>query len=265
MDNNLPFTIESWLSSFLPEIQKQLNIPDDDQSVVNYWYKEGLRSQELEFNFLSDKDKIVCFAAGPSLVTYTKYLDEINRKKIAVCSADGATRWLVEQGCYPDYVATDLDGLRISMIDELLEYGVQLQVLTHGDNYEKVKNLLNSLSSEKLSQISFSTQGKPHLGWKNTLGFTDGDRLVCSLITKQLPLLCLGYDLNADEIGRYSKPEYLHNMPMNNRKKAKLQIAMQIFQWISNHFTFYAPDNRLPMANRIDSYDFLRNDLTKTL
>ena len=137
-----------------------------------------------------------------------------------------------------------------------------MHVLIHSDNRKKVSKFLDlSQSFDELPNIWYFTQGKPINNWSNSIGFTDGDRaLIFALLNKLNPLL-LGFDLNSSLIGKYSKPYFITNQPMNINKQIKLDIAKKIFEWCSKHFTYYTLSNEYSPGNEILFSDYLKLNL----
>ncbi|MDD1770842.1 MAG: DUF115 domain-containing protein [Methanomassiliicoccales archaeon] len=87
--------------------------------------------------------------------------------------ADGATGRLMARRIWPDIIVTDLDG-DVEPQHLANESGAVMVVLAHGDNLERIKEVVPRL----LGPIVPTTQVRPHGHLSNFGGFTDGDRAV---------------------------------------------------------------------------------------
>ncbi len=87
--------------------------------------------------------------------------------------ADGATGRLMQRRIWPDIIVTDLDG---DIEPQLLanESGAAMVVLGHGDNMDRIREIVPRLPGPTLPM----TQVRPHGHLSNFGGFTDGDRAV---------------------------------------------------------------------------------------
>ena len=179
-------------------------------------------------------NNVFVFGAGPSLVNhiilFKNLMKEVNKKPIII-SADGATRALLDHGIIPDIVVSDFDG----GLDILVKAGREGSILVlhgHGDNigliYKAMPKLLRITK-----MIIGTTQVYPTYGLYNFGGFTDGDRAVYLAVRlNAFSIVLAGMDFG-DIIGRYSKPWMKKDLPINHRKKLKLEFGKKLISLIA--------------------------------
>ena len=193
----------------------------------------------------------IFFGAGPNLVYQ---LDEIHnvlqnkRETFFLTAADGASLALKIKNIIPDLIVTDLDGLDHDDLLDFIEQKVILLIHGHGDNIEKLKNLEQTIRSTR--NLICTTQVDAKYPVINPGGFTDGDRSVffCHhLAPKSQTFILLGYELRKT-IGKFSKPDFKEAMPLNNKKRAKLDFCKKLLNSISERhhrlIQYYSPESR---------------------
>jgi len=253
-NNDYPVNTDNWLQHFYPKIRTKIGISSkSDYEEMIYWNHKGIKQNKLSPMLNLKSWKSIIFAPGPSLVNHKNNLQEIINSKSFIISCDGATRWLLQNNLTPNLVISDLDGLDSQIIEYILSNNIMMHVLIHGDNREQVSNFLDIKQDfNDNTDIWFFTQGKPIQKWSNSIGFTDGDRaLIFALLNKLNPLL-LGFDLNSSLIGEYSKPYFNSNQSMTENKLKKMDVAKNILNWCSFHYTFYTLDNNYSPGLEID-------------
>lgn len=173
-------------------------------------------------------DKFIVFGAGPSLKEHIKILnEEYDLKDYVLLAADGATTALIEDGVFPDIVATDLDG---NLDDILLANinGANIVVHAHGDNIDKIASL-----TPFFNNVLGTTQSQPVGNLYNFGGFTDGDRalfLAVALGAREITLAGMDF---GDRVTKYSRPDMSQDVgDADEFKKKKLVYAEEFTKWI---------------------------------
>jgi uncharacterized Rossmann fold enzyme len=169
---------------------------------------------------IKDKTIVVC-GAGPSLETHLKSLISMS-SEFVFAAADGAVSALLAQGCECSVIATDLDG-DLSDIQEAKDRGAIVIVHAHGDNMDKVEEVIPTLGD-----VLGSTQVEPTDRAFLWGGFTDGDR-ACHLVVDYSPqrIILAGMDFGG-LVGKWSKPMHQSHFPADERKRIKLRIAQKL-------------------------------------
>lgn len=175
--------------------------------------------QGLE-NIVRGRDCIV-FGAGPSLDTDLKRLVQAGFLKKVLIAADGATSAVIKHR-NPDIVVTDFDG---EVEPQLTAWhrGARLVVHGHGDNLERVEQIVPNL----LARVIGTIQTRPFGKLFNFGGFTDGDR--AAFMAHELgasKIYLAGMDLG-QKIGRHSGDKDLE------RKLIKLNICGELLTWLA--------------------------------
>lgn len=175
--------------------------------------------QGLE-NIVRGRDCIV-FGAGPSLDTDLKRLVQAGFLKKVLIAADGATSAVIKHR-NPDIVVTDFDG---EVEPQLTAWhrGARLVVHGHGDNLERVEQIVPNL----LARVIGTIQTRPFGKLFNFGGFTDGDR--AAFMAHELgasKIYLAGMDLG-QKIGRHSGDKDLE------RKLIKLKICGELLTWLA--------------------------------
>ncbi len=168
---------------------------------------------------------VVVFGAGPSL---ERHIEKIRSDRLyddaSYVAADGAVEAILRETGRCDVLVTDLDGLRrhLSYYDQI---GVLSVVHAHGDNMALLKSMIPGTSS-----VLGSTQTEPTDRAFLWGGFTDGDR-ACYLVTHYSPkrVVLAGMDFGSI-VGRWSKPHYTSDHIADVRKRAKLEIGMELLE-----------------------------------
>ncbi len=173
--------------------------------------------EDLEYRLVSliEGKRVAVVGAGPSLVNVREFNEDV------IIAADGATNYLVKLGIIPDIIVSDLDG--ISVFPDSLYV-----VHAHGDN------ILTHWKINYMKDLVGTVQVSPFGRLKLYGGFTDGDRaliLAKNFGAKSIKMYAMDFD--SELIGRYSKPYYLSDVPMNSFKRRKLMIAKEIVHDIS--------------------------------
>lgn len=250
---NLPVNYENWLRYWMPWIRSKLGFKDDDEEIITDLIEMGIdnKSEVVPENILSGF-KAIIFGAGPVLTDHIELIKD-ETSNIDIIAADGATIELKANGIIPDLVLTDLDGIDSQIIDELDK--TTFIVLAHGDNKSSISQLLSYFDNIP-NNLIWATQGKKLGYWCNTLGFTDGDRALCTMRNYDHVLL-LGFDFKSGLIGKASKPFYNEHAPLTDIKSNKLEIAQRIIKWISKQTQVYTLDNTLCPGSEITINEFL--------
>lgn len=171
-------------------------------------------------NIVQGRDCIV-FGAGPSLDADLKRLERANFLKKVLIAADGATSAVIKHR-NPDIIVTDLDG---EVEPQLAAWhrGAWLVVHGHGDNIERVEQVMPNLLERVIGTIQTQTFGKLF----NFGGFTDGDR--AAFMANELgasKIYLAGMDLG-QKIGRHSGDKDLE------RKLIKLKVCGELLAWLA--------------------------------
>lgn len=126
---------------------------------------------------ISGKPALICGNA-PKL---KKELSEINLSGFTVIAADGAAAVLMDTGCVPEVICTDLDGNSDADIEkEILacEQGSIVLIHAHGDNIDKLEKYVL-----RFKRFIATTQASPFDKVYNFGGFSDGDR--CFFVARE--------------------------------------------------------------------------------
>lgn len=172
-------------------------------------------------NIIQGHDCVV-FGAGPSLDTDLASLERANFLNSVLIAADGATSAVIKHH-NPDIVVTDLDG---EVEPQLAAWhrGAWLIVHGHGDNLERVEQVVPNLRERVIGTIQTRAFGKLF----NFGGFTDGDR--AAFMAHELgagKIYLAGMDLG-QKIGRHSGDKDLE------RKLIKLKICGELLTWLAS-------------------------------
>lgn len=177
-----------------------------------------------ELKRIVDGEECLIFGAGPSLETDLRKIDEVGWFDKILISVDGATSAVLDFKL-PDIIVTDLDG---DMEDQIRawERGSWIVVHGHGDNIEKIRNLVPEFNE----RIIGTRQVNKPSNLYNFGGFTDGDR--AAFMAHELgasKIFLAGMDLG-EEIGEYSgKTE-------EKKKLKKLKICKDLLSWLASEF-----------------------------
>ncbi|MBN2152830.1 MAG: DUF115 domain-containing protein [Candidatus Lokiarchaeota archaeon] len=204
---------------------------------------------------------------GQSLESRLDDLDRVlrqDRRPLAAISVDGATRLLIEKGIRADLVVTDLDGLTADEVVNLHdEWHSTIVVHGHGDNLQAVEALLAKAVLD--DRYLFTTQVEPTANVCNLGGFTDGDRAAfVGLALGFTRLVFVSMDLDADTIGRYSKPalasstDGTRSLDRYPVKLRKMQVALAILRWLARELP---PGCRIQTFRKRPPFEFL-GDIT---
>ncbi len=121
---------------------------------------------------ISGKPALI-FGNAPKL---RKELSEIDLSAFVVIAADGAAAVLMDTGCVPEVICTDLDGNSEADIEKeslACEQGSIVLIHAHGDNIEKLEKYV-----PRFKRFIATTQARPFDKVFNFGGFSDGDRCV---------------------------------------------------------------------------------------
>ncbi|MFW9909274.1 MAG: 6-hydroxymethylpterin diphosphokinase MptE-like protein [Candidatus Thorarchaeota archaeon] len=183
--------------------------------------------QDLEHRIKGNP--IVICGAGPSLETHLQSLIlEENLRPIYV-AADGAVSALLNLGYECSILVTDLDG-NLDDIREATERGALTIVHAHGDNVDKVREIVPNLGA-----VLGSTQVEPTERVFLWGGFTDGDR-ACYIVSSYAPcrIILAGMDFG-NTVGKWSKPMHETHFQADARKRIKLDIAKNLISALMKH------------------------------
>lgn len=176
--------------------------------------------QDLEYRVKGNP--IVICGAGPSLETHLQSLILKKGLKPIYVAADGAVSALLNLDYDCSILVTDLDG-NLEDIREAAERGALTIVHAHGDNMDKVKEIVPTLG-----EVLGSTQVEPTDRVFLWGGFTDGDR-ACHIVTSYAPtrIILAGMDFG-NTVGKWSKPMHETHFQADKRKRVKLDIAKNL-------------------------------------
>jgi uncharacterized Rossmann fold enzyme len=161
--------------------------------------KNTISITELD-TVISGKSALVCGNA-PKL---GKELSEINLSDYIVIAADGAAAVLMDIGCVPEVICTDLDGNSEADIEkELLacEQGSIVLIHAHGDNIDKLEKYVH-----RFKRFIATTQAKPFDKVFNFGGFSDGDR--CAFVAREFgakEIRLVGFDFEDPDVNPIKK------------------------------------------------------------
>ncbi|MFX1456100.1 MAG: 6-hydroxymethylpterin diphosphokinase MptE-like protein [Promethearchaeota archaeon] len=177
---------------------------------------------------------IAIYGCGPSLEeSVNKILEKKGKNffsNFINLAADGASVLLREKKILIDAIFTDLDGITTKEFN----YSRYNIIHAHGDNIGKIRQFEKEITEFK--NVIGTTQVEPTRFILNPGGFTDGDRILFFLRGLILPsqkLFLIGMDFN-NIIGRYSKLNFEGNQEGSWIKKKKLQIAVELINWVRN-------------------------------
>jgi hypothetical protein len=171
---------------------------------------------------IRNKIVVVC-GAGPSLEDHVQILKRRRDfKDLVFVAADGAVSLLLEQEYPCDIIVTDLDG-NYNHIKQAIQQGTLAIIHGHGDNMDKIRNMV-----PELGPVLGSTQVEPTDRAFLWGGFTDGDR-ACYLVVTYSPreVILAGMDFGRT-VGKWSKPMKDTHFPAPQRKIVKLEIAHEL-------------------------------------
>ncbi len=171
---------------------------------------------------IQGKTIVIC-GAGPSLETHLQsVMSTRDGSSFVYVAADGAVSALLNLGCECSIITTDLDG-NLDDIEEATECGAVTIVHAHGDNMDKVREVV-----PKLGAVLGSTQVEPTERAFLWGGFTDGDR-ACHVVADYSPdrIILAGMDFGV-LVGKWSKPMHEDHFPASERKRVKLNIAQHL-------------------------------------
>jgi len=164
----------------------------------------------------------IVFGAGPSLDADLVRLERAGFLDRVLIAADGATSAVIKHR-NPDIVVTDLDGEVEPQLDSW-NRGAWLVVHGHGDNLERVEQVVPNLGERVIGTIQTRAFGKLF----NFGGFTDGDR--AAFMAHELgasKIYLAGMDLG-QRIGRHSGDKD------RERKLIKLKICGELLAWLAS-------------------------------
>ncbi|MHA1731037.1 MAG: 6-hydroxymethylpterin diphosphokinase MptE-like protein [Promethearchaeota archaeon] len=192
-----------------------------------------------EFKKIVEGRDVLFFGGGPSIGDEASKRAVLSAKRAAFSgkfvtgAADGASRLFLEHRTRPDIVFTDLDGLSVVDLQELLDRGSHLVIHAHGDNIPALEEMIGGLNviGHELNVVG-TTQAEPVGRAMNPGGFTDGDRGICFLshIVAKERIYMIGMDFGT-VVGKYSKPHFTGNAPASNLKRKKLEWGEKITKW----------------------------------
>ncbi len=171
----------------------------------------------------------IVMGAGPRLEQHVSALRGIGAlMEVPILVADGVSRLLLELDIVPLAIVTDLDG-GPSAVLELGCKGAIIALHGHGDNIERILEWVPRARKNSVKIIG-TTQVDPIDPLINIGGFTDGDRaLLLALMFTPRVVILVGMDFG-DVVGPYSKPWLSTAVKADERKKLKLDIAMEIVE-----------------------------------
>lgn len=193
-----------WNKKYL-EISEKLNLDREKDRYSGEILRDLASGALADINEVKEKienKKVIVFGAGPSLKEDLNKIIDLNLiKDFVLIASDGAVKALLEEGIYPDFLVTDLDG----DIDSILEANKKCVVVVHahGDNINEIRKYVPEMKSvvPTAQTAVFGGNGKIF----NFGGFTDGDRAVFFALYFNASVIVLaGMDFGS-EVGEYSK------------------------------------------------------------
>ncbi len=152
---------------------------------------------------------------------------DVARSYDVIIAADGASLCCIRSGRTPDLIVTDLDGILGSTW--LLGRHATLIVHAHGDNIGLLVKEVPKLT--KQHYVVGTCQVRPPYPLHVFGGFTDGDRAAyLAYYFGASKLGFLGFNLEDDLIGRYSKPGGFN--VMYSLKVRKLKWASRLLAYL---------------------------------
>jgi uncharacterized Rossmann fold enzyme len=254
---NKIISLFDWLTYYLPEIRKTLELPNNDTEVV-------LQNKDLQ-NFSKGAkpnittNKVVVFSTA-NVVEYQvqKIIENDLIKRYSdqffSIAIDGIVPFLHQHKIPINAIFTDLDG-EIELTANLANQGTPTFVLLHGDNQDKIELFKKKIKSS--ANIIWCTQGLPIFGYENTLGFTDGDRACLYAANLNNQVLIIGFDLYSNEIGKRSLKHKDMSDEYISKKIKKLEIASNLLKLIENRQLLYTLDERLSPGIKISFEEFM--------
>ena len=228
-------SLEEWMSLY-EGVRRRLGIDVEGDRLATRVLSSllegrGLRPEALEGLFMGEAVMVV--GAGPSL---DEALDEVVdlrlHERFKLIAADGATTALIERGVIPHAICSDLDG-RVEDQLEANREGSMMVVHAHGDNVDRVVSYVPSMEGPIVGSTQVEPQGQVY----NFGGFTDGDRCVFLAEWAGARLIALiGMDLGP-LVGKHSKPWLRGVTEAWPMKRAKLEIARELLEWLAPRCT----------------------------
>lgn len=134
-----------------------------------------------EINTVSLSELKIAIYGKPALIcgnapNFRKELSEIDLSAFVIIAADGAAAVLMDIGCVPEVICTDLDGNSEADIEKEImacELGSIVLIHAHGDNIDKLEKYV-----PRFKRFIATTQARPFDKVYNFGGFSDGDRCV---------------------------------------------------------------------------------------
>ena len=134
-----------------------------------------------EINTVSLSELKTAISGKPALIcgnapNFRKELSEIDLSAFVIIAADGAAAVLMDIGCVPEVICTDLDGNSEADIEKEImacELGSIVLIHAHGDNIDKLEKYV-----PRFKRFIATTQARPFNKVYNFGGFSDGDRCV---------------------------------------------------------------------------------------
>lgn len=230
-----------------------LNIPNDDTDTMMKY--RDLPKKKIH---ITPRQKCLCFGAADNLQSHIQSVQQVllSCKKPHIMAADGAAANLFAFDIIPDIVFTDLDGGE-DVLQMCIEHDVVLYVLVHGDNHYLIEKYLDLLQA--YNRIVWCTQGLPLYGFENTLGFTDGDRMLSYAILHGYQALALGFDLNSAVIGHASIRAKHFSQNYMKKKLKKLAIAKAIAHELTLSGRLFTVDQSLIDGKETTIEQFLKD------
>lgn len=224
--------LAKWWPRYL-EIVRRLNLViEEDQRAADI-LADLLKNRATQLSALRGLvagKPVLVFGAGPSLARdLGKALDCGLHKVCTVIAADGAVSALLARDVVPDILVTDLDGNAEDIL-RASKLGALLVVHAHGDNIDRLLSLVPRIAG----RVVGTTQVEPRENVYNFGGFTDGDR--CAFMAEELGATVIalaGMDLGS-LVGKYSKPWLSEDVVAWPVKRAKLEIARELLEWLAS-------------------------------
>jgi len=274
-----PLLARSFFNTCFQKVKKRLSLDFEDDVTARDLIDEALAREppgiyDRRLTWLREHAELkeaacIIVAPGPTLDEAFDHVFDNPGVDIPgqfIIAVDGAARKFIEKNMKVDVVVTDLDGLTMEQIIVLHDaFFATIIVHSHGNNVDKINSLLETVSLDERYVFTTQIEATSHVA--NLGGFTDGDRAIFTAIAlgfKHVKLLSM--DLDAVEIGPYSKLEYealadderlLANHPV---KEEKIKIALATLKWLAQN---KPEDCEITTLCKDPPFDFLPNiDLT---
>lgn len=204
------------------KIVDKLNLDEESDRLAGHILKRIISNFDPSgLEEIIEGEECIIFGAGPSLERDLNTLERKGWLEKVLISADGATSAVLNYRT-PDVIVTDLDGFIGDQL-KAWEDGAWMVVHAHGDNIEKIREIVPKLDKHVLGSIQVDKPAE----LDNFGGFTDGDRAAFLANHFNASRIYLaGMDLGT-EIGEFTGKTDVEE------KIEKLNICKELLSWLS--------------------------------